>query len=108
MPRSDHFDDVAGCGGHVNNIRTIDPRMAGSNTLFAARGDGDSGRAQGSGLIAHGHNLVTRASMRREPLAMSPIVQSRVMPASALSSMQRSLAETDTEIASAIKNEVRR
>src|SRR5678809_744813 len=39
---------------------------------------------------------------------MSPIVQSRVMPASALSSMQRSLAETDTEIATAIKNEVRR
>src|SRR6478736_3438715 len=39
---------------------------------------------------------------------MSPIVQSRVMPASALSSMQRSLAETDTEIATAIRNEVRR
>src|SRR4026208_496151 len=39
---------------------------------------------------------------------MSHIVQSRVMPASALSSMQRSLAEADTEIADAIKNEVRR
>src|SRR5258706_3234721 len=30
------------------------------------------------------------------------------MPASALSSMQRSLAETDTEIANAIRNEVHR
>src|SRR5512144_594583 len=41
---------------------------------------------------------------------MSHIVQSRVMPASAsaLSSMQRSLAEADAEIARAIKNEVRR
>src|SRR4026208_2386596 len=39
---------------------------------------------------------------------MSHIVQSRFMPASALSSMQRSLAEADTEIADAIKNEVRR
>src|SRR5262245_29494012 len=40
--------------------------------------------------------------------ASSRIVQSRFMPASALSSMQRSLAETDVEIATAIKNEVRR
>src|SRR5262245_20659384 len=39
---------------------------------------------------------------------MSHIVQSRVMPASVLSSMQRSLAEADAEIAGAIKNEVRR
>src|SRR4026208_979705 len=39
---------------------------------------------------------------------MSHIVQSRFMPASALSSMQRSLAEADAEIASAIRNEVRR
>src|SRR5678815_931420 len=39
---------------------------------------------------------------------MSHIVQSRVMPASALSSMQRSLAEADAEIARTIKNEVRR
>src|SRR5690242_2136618 len=39
---------------------------------------------------------------------MSHIVQSRVMPASVLSSMQRSLAEADAEIARAIKNEVRR
>src|ERR1041384_6746052 len=39
---------------------------------------------------------------------MSHIVQSRVMPASALSSMQRSLAEADAEIARAIRNEVRR
>src|SRR5690349_11854539 len=39
---------------------------------------------------------------------MSHIVQSRVMPASVLSSMQRSLAEADAEIARAIKNEVHR
>src|SRR6188474_338064 len=39
---------------------------------------------------------------------MSHIVQSRFMPASALSSMQRSLAEADAEIACAIRNEVRR
>src|SRR6476646_4837283 len=39
---------------------------------------------------------------------MSHIVQSRVMPASVLSSMQRALAEADAEIARAITNEVRR
>src|SRR5262245_26202934 len=39
---------------------------------------------------------------------MSHIVQSRVMPASVLSSMQRSLAEADAEIAGAIRNEVHR
>src|SRR5499426_2038410 len=39
---------------------------------------------------------------------MSHIVQSRVMPASVLSSMQRSLAEADAEIAGAIKNEIHR
>jgi hypothetical protein len=49
MPRSQHFDDVTGGGRNVNNIRSIDPRMADSNTLFAARGDDDSRVAQGSG-----------------------------------------------------------
>src|SRR5918911_1437931 len=39
---------------------------------------------------------------------MSHIVQSRLVPASALSAMQRSLAEADAEIATAIRNEVRR
>src|SRR4026208_1266120 len=39
---------------------------------------------------------------------MSHIVQSRFMPASALSSMQRSLAEAHAEIANAIRSEVRR
>src|SRR5262247_3581052 len=39
---------------------------------------------------------------------MSHIVQSRVMPASVLSSMQRSLAEADAEIAAAIQDEVQR
>src|ERR1041385_3157744 len=60
--------------------------------------------AQGSWLRAHG------TSMSPEPCAVSPIVQSAFMaaPASTLTSMQRSLAETDSEIAAAIKNEVRR
>ena len=62
---ADHCDDVAGRGRNVHDIGAIDPRMAAADTLFAARGDGDGGLAQGSGLKAHG-------SSRPEAEALEP------------------------------------
>jgi len=57
----------------------------------------------GFGLPASGVRYLKPDVCRQKP-----IVQSRLMPASVLSSMQRSLAEADADIARAIKNEVRR
>src|SRR5262245_18060956 len=62
----------------------------------------DIGQGSGCGLPASGRTGSPESG------AGSRIVQFRVMPASVLSSMQRSLAEADAEIADAIKSEVRR
>jgi hypothetical protein len=40
-PRSNHLDDVSTGRVDVDDIRAIDPRMAGANALLAAGGNHD-------------------------------------------------------------------
>jgi hypothetical protein len=41
-PRTNHLDDVTAAGVYIDDIRSINPRMAGANALLTSRGDYDS------------------------------------------------------------------